>query len=471
MVLVLLCAAVPAQAASKPLTVTLSPETLTLTVNGTGKLSVKYSRSVKAKVEWTTDDPSVATVKGGKVTAVGPGECSITAFVAVGETNYLLSSRVSVIIPVTELNIVNRKVELPLGETTVPEVVFKPENATCRDLVWTTSNPNVATVAADGTITAISCGTAKITAKSAQGTKNKPSISMNVTVTNPVQKIDMPDSIVLNNEESFPLNATVLPDNAGNKCLSYTTSDKKIATVDGNGVVYAKGIGACVITAYAQDDSGVTAVCEVSVVEQATALSTSIASPIIITEGFARRVLCTITPATASVKALNWSIDNADAATISDEGLLSASAPGSAIVTASTTDGSNLSFMWSVIVEPVNPVVITAIDRKAAWAGETECLFITPANTTLTRTVKSFRFHITLADAEGTETAAYDCEWTAAMGKIAPGATAEASAWHWPGLTGLSEAARVGITVTQVTFDNGSRETIPDDRKVVQWFE
>ena len=89
-----------------------------------------------------------------------------------------------------------------------------------------------------------------------------------------IEKITQIGSIALNHAsvemragETVTLKATVSPDNATNKAVTWTVDNKDVATVDGNGNVTAKAVGNATVTAKAADGSNVMAQCRVNVVE------------------------------------------------------------------------------------------------------------------------------------------------------------------------------------------------------------
>ncbi len=118
---------------------------------------------------WSSSDDSVARVSAaGTVTAVGMGDAEITCTAA--DDEYIFSTAaVHVVLPVTAVTVPEPRVTLLLsanaeeGETTLTAGVV-PENAYCQDISWTSSNEAVASVDAEGKVTAHAPGTASITA-------------------------------------------------------------------------------------------------------------------------------------------------------------------------------------------------------------------------------------------------------------------------------------------------------------------
>lgn len=168
--------------------------------------------------------------------------------------------------PVAVSNITLNKNTLALtvgGSETLTATVY-PENATNKDVTWSSDNENAATVDANGTVTAVGEGEAIITATTEDGkytatctvkVSPAPVAANGVTLT--------PDKTTLNVGEKQTLTATVLPAYATNKNVTWVSSDTSVATVE-NGVVTAVGKGTATITV-TTEDGGYTATCEVTV--------------------------------------------------------------------------------------------------------------------------------------------------------------------------------------------------------------
>ena len=152
--------------------------------------------------------------------------------------------------------------ELLLGGSERLSATVSPDNATDKTVVWTSSDSGVATVDANGNVTAVAIGSATITASCG-------SVKAECKVT--VLPIAVA-GVTLNKTEielfvggSERLNATVSPDNATDKTVVWTSSDSDVATVDANGNVTAVAIGSATITASC---GSVKAECKVTVLKK-----------------------------------------------------------------------------------------------------------------------------------------------------------------------------------------------------------
>ena len=235
------------------------------------------------------------------------------------------------IVPVSQITLNKAETSISVGNSETLTATVAPENATIKALKWASSDEDVATVAPDGTVTAVKAGAATITATAADGSGK--SAVCKVTVTGdttppahehrygdwskdgtnhwhectdancPNQSESIKDTaahiydddadttcnvcgyvrtvtpeivpvsqITLNKAEtsisvgnSETLTATVAPENAANKALTWASSDEDVATVAPDGTVTAVKAGAATITATAADGSGKSAVCKVTV--------------------------------------------------------------------------------------------------------------------------------------------------------------------------------------------------------------
>lgn len=135
-------------------------------------------------------------------------------------------------------------VEYAAGEDAAEDAVA--EAASKLALVWTSSDEAVATVDAEGSVTAVAPGEVEITAASEDG---KLTASCRVTVGVSVTGIAAPETLELQigETETANLGAAVLPDNATNATLTYKSSNEAVATVGADGTVTAVGAGECEI--------------------------------------------------------------------------------------------------------------------------------------------------------------------------------------------------------------------------------
>ncbi len=190
------------------------------------------------------------------MTAVGGGKAVITA--KAGDKS--ATCEVTVTVPVTGVTLDKTELSLVKGESAELTAVVEPEDATDKTVTWESSDEKVATVDENGKVTAVGGGKAVITVKA--GDK---SATCEVTVTVPVTSVTLDkNELSLEKGESAVLTASVDPDDATDKTVTWESSDEKVATVDENGKVTAVAAGTADITAKVGDKS---AVCVLTVTE------------------------------------------------------------------------------------------------------------------------------------------------------------------------------------------------------------
>lgn len=176
---------------------------------------------------------------------------------------------------VEEITFGDSTAQLKPGETKDLTATVLPENATDKNMTWTSSDESVAKVSGSGTITAVNPGKATITATAQDGSGISAAceITVNPIVEDPIaekpikaKKITLnANRVTLEEDASYMLKASVAPEGTTNKAIEWTTSDAKIATVGETGTIKAICAGNAVITATAKDGSGAKATCQVKV--------------------------------------------------------------------------------------------------------------------------------------------------------------------------------------------------------------
>ena len=232
--------------------------------NETLTATVLPENATNQKVTWKSDKPEIASVDAnGKVTGVKAGEATITVTTEDGGKTATCKVTVSdTEIKVTGVTLNKTALTLNIGASETLSATVAPADATNKKVMWKSSDAAVATVDANGKVTAVKAGEATITVTTEDGGKTA---TCKVTVKpNLVSEITLA-ALAIYVGESKAITATVKPDDATNKALTWTSSDETVATVDATGKVTGKKIGTATITATAQDGSGVSGSCTVTV--------------------------------------------------------------------------------------------------------------------------------------------------------------------------------------------------------------
>ncbi len=242
--------------------------TLTATVtsppSGAGCGTATTSQSTTA-THIVTAPPS-ATSTG---TSSGSGSSTSTATKTASSTTTSSSETgtqtATVSVPVSSIALNKTTDHLAAGTTDGLSAAISPANATNQAVAWSTSNASVATVSASGVVSAVTAGTATITATTVDGGKTATCV---VTVVVSVSGVSLSNStLTIGVGQTVSLTATLAPSDATNQNLTWSTSNGKVATVSGTGhsvLVNAIGGGSATVTASSQDGNK-TATCLVTV--------------------------------------------------------------------------------------------------------------------------------------------------------------------------------------------------------------
>ena len=249
-------------------------------------------------------------------------------------------------VAVTGVSVSPTNVSIDAGTTTNLSATVSPSDASDQSVSWSSSNASVATVSSSGLVTGVSAGTATITVTTTDGnftattavTVNPPA---NVAVTGVIVSpttLDLTVGSLCGNDGPGTITATVLPSNASNKNLAWTTSNSSVATVSSSGVVTPVNVGEAVITV-TTEDGNYSAICDVSVLAVAEFIQVTV-SPIADTlqVGSIVQLTGSVTPSCLSQN-VSWSTSNASIATVSSSGLVTGIAEGSATIIVTTNDG------------------------------------------------------------------------------------------------------------------------------------
>ena len=225
--------------------------------------SVKPENAQNKTVRWESSNPTVASVSAGLVTAKSKGTAIITA--RTGDGGYTATCTVTVSQPVTGISLNQSSISIIKGKTYQLSASIQPSGASNRNVTWSSSNSNIATVSSSGKVSAKAAGTATITVTTKDGSKTA---KCTVTVKNEPIKVT---GVSLNRSQitlfvgkSENLTAAVKPSNAANKGITWQSSNTNVATVDSSGRITARAEGTATITVKT-NDNGKTAKCTVTV--------------------------------------------------------------------------------------------------------------------------------------------------------------------------------------------------------------
>jgi uncharacterized protein YjdB len=352
-------------------------------------------------ISWSTSNAAVATVNAsGLVTAVGQGSASISA------TSEGKSGSATVTVSqaaVSSVAVTPTPLSMSVGQSTQLTATLTDSAGNVlngRVVTWASSNTGVATVSAQGAVTAVAAGTATITATS-EGKSGSAALTIsNVAVGSVTVQPQGPEILVGANVQ---LTATVRDVNGvivTNRVVTWSSSATSVATVSSSGVVTGVGGGTATITATSEGKSGTTSVI-VTALPVAT-VTIQPPSPDTVFIGYTTQLSAVTKDSTGAVvtgRLVTWHSNNTAIATVDATGLVTGVAAGSTVITA-TSEGKTGSATLVSIKAPVGSVVVAPAADSVSTAG-------------------TLQLRATVTDVKGTVVTDRTVTWLSLQGTIA----------------------------------------------------
>jgi uncharacterized protein YjdB len=347
--------------------VNVTPPTASVVVGQTTTLSAQPVDANGAAlsgraIAWSTSNDKVATVdQSGVVTGVAAGQATITA-TSEGKSGSAVVTVTAV--PVASVTVAPPTLSLQTGQTGTLTATTKDAAGnvlTDRIVAWTSSNTGVATVAPNGTVTAVAPGTATITATS-EGKTGTSTITVTAPPPTPVATVAVsPSSVNLTIGGTQQITATP-QDAQGNalagRAVTWQSGNTQVATVTAAGLITAVGAGSTTVTATSEGKTGT-----VSVTVAAPAVGSVSVSP-----GSATVSVAATTQLTATVRdvsgaamegvSVSWASDKPLTAAVSQSGVVTGLLPGTATITATAGERSGTATI-TVQLAPVASVTVS----------------------------------------------------------------------------------------------------------------
>lgn len=319
------------------------------------------------KVEWEYSNYYVAKEIGfdyyyGSTTVEGShkGTVKITAKTCDG-SNLSDTCEITVWQPVTSVSLDKHECSMKIGETTTLRTSILPNDADNKDLVWRSSNESVATVE-NGVVTAHASGKARVRVTPADGSDHFDDCE--ITVFQPVIGVNVePRTLTLKSiGATKQLTADVLPENADNRNVKWSSANTSVCFVMDNGTVVAVSEGSSVVTATTVD-GGFTDFCVVIVKlpvddkRPVTGIRLEQNSVTLSKTGETVKLKATVLPADADNPNIQWESSDRTVCLVMNDGTIVAIGAGSSIITATTEDGG-FSAQCVVVVKSA-PTAIT----------------------------------------------------------------------------------------------------------------
>ncbi len=335
--------------------VTLDKEEITLGAGTFADLTatVLPEKASNKTVTWSSGDETIATVdQSGKVRAVAEGTVTVT--VTTSDGGYQASCSVNVLPAASGVTVNPAELSLKVGGDPVTlAATVAPANAFDKTVTWSSSNESVATVDQSGMVTPVGKGSAVIAVTTAGGSFTA---ECSVTVKLPVLEVllDPGDLTMKVGQAAGTLTATVLPEDADDKTVSWSSDNTEVVTVE-NGVVRAVAKGKATI-AVTTNDGNLSAVCHVTVIQPVTGVSLTPSGIFMVVGGEPGKLKADVTPNNADNKSVTWSSSNESVATVDENGNVTAVGTGTSTVTVTTADGG---YTASCVVNAIDPSTAT----------------------------------------------------------------------------------------------------------------
>ena len=454
--------------------ITLSPSMLELTEGESARIiaTVSPGNATNKKVIWSSDNPLV-TVSDGMVTGAKPCNATVTAKSEDGGKTATCTVTVKAkVISVTGVVLDETSLTMTEGDTKFLNATVSPEDATDRSVTWSSDNEKVVVVSSTGVLAAKAPGRATVTVKTNDGGKTAAcSVSVESKVIS-VDGVSLSDYYLSMTEgDTYALTATVMPEDATDKTVSWSSSDTDVAAVSSEGLVTAKSEGSAEVTVKT-NDGGKTEVCYVTVkakVIPVTGISLNMTS-MTVNVGQTMQLSATITPANATDKTVMWKSSDAAVAYVSQDGVVMGVSAGAATISA--TAGEHTADCSVTVEIPVTSVSLNKTGLTLEKGkSETLTATVSPSDATdKTVSWKSSNTSVVTVDQNGRVTAVN------AGSAVITVTTKDGSKTATCNVTVVIPVTSVSLNKTELTIEKGKSETLtatvsPSDAtdKTVTW--
>ena len=343
--------------------VTLDHSEETLNVGDTLQLNetVLPENADNKDVTWESSNDAVASVSDdGLVTANGAGDATITVTTVDGGKE--ATCEIHVVVPVTGISLDKDSAEIKVGEKLTLKATIEPDNATNKEVRWTSSAPEIATVDENGVVTALKGGDVIINATAVDNNSATAQCRIHVAVPVSGVKLDQSEATI-DVGDTLELTATVLPNNADNQNVTWSVEDDSVATVSQDGVVTAVNGGTTTVTVTTVDGS-FTASCEVTVEVPVTDIELD-KNQAEMRVGDTLQLNATVLPENATNKEVRWHSSDSNVATVDENGLVTAVGGGDVIINATAVDNNYATTQCQIhIIVPVSGIELTETEES-----------------------------------------------------------------------------------------------------------
>ena len=366
---------------------------------------------------WTSSDETVASVdEVGWIIALNEGSCVITC---TSNDDPSISASLTVNVTdsgkVTALRMQKSTIDINVGEGDMSAVTFLPDSAYDKRAVWSISDESVASVDSEGWVIGKKAGTCILTVSSLSNpevtgtvkvvvhavttvstdeattttTSTTTATTSATTTTEPFSTSTLAlegvsdirisrTEVTLNVGDGSILTATLLPVDADNNAVTWSSSDEAVATVDKNGWVKAVADGSCVITASSVSNPAVSAQVKVTVVDRnkVTGIRLSKTS-LSIRPGEWDTATVTLLPANATELKTVWTVSDDSVATVDQQGVITGKNPGTCVVTVTSISNPDVTAEIQVTVYADTTSTITSQETTSTTTTSSDISAVT----------------------------------------------------------------------------------------------
>lgn len=248
--------------------ITVNPTSISLVVGTRGQITgtIEPVGAINTGILWDSLNLQIATVDStGLITAVNVGSTYITA-ISAGDSTKRTAALVNVTAPVIQITLDKQSMNLTVSQTAVLTMTITPATVVNKNVEWSSSDSNIASVDATGIVTGVGNGTAIISVKSIQANLIA---TCSVTITTPVQKLTVSrNKVTLVVGKGIQLFYSFFPQSSTNPRVIWTNSNPRSVQISNSGYISGLSAGNAIITATSMENKSLNSSCQVIILEE-----------------------------------------------------------------------------------------------------------------------------------------------------------------------------------------------------------
>jgi M6 family metalloprotease-like protein len=332
--------------------------------------TIQPSDASITKLIWASSNTAVATVdSGGILHAVAVGIATISATTDDGAK--IARVTISVSYPVASIRIVNTvntgPMTLKINATAPLKAAITPTTTKDLKVTWSSEDPAIASVSATGIVKGLAAGTTNIKVTTSDGSFTD---TISVSVFNPISNITFTNAkeTLKVGGSDLPLTPAILPDDATNKAVIWSSNNPVVATVDNTGAVHAVGAGNAIITATTVEGAKVAKV-KVNVPNSVKSIKLLHADTISINLKSSVTLKASVLPLASTNLKVTWKSNNESVATVSATGVVVSKELGTTDITVTTVDGALTDTVTVNVIKTISSITLSKTSATLVVGG------------------------------------------------------------------------------------------------------